>query len=68
MLQELTLSPSSGCAEDGDRVRSRNIGKPANPDAAVCPRKFHWSVFVETDENKHGSTTHYKLDILNSNS
>jgi len=29
--------------EDEDGIRSRNVGKPSVPDAAVCPRKFHWT-------------------------
>ena len=28
--------------EDGNGVRSRNVGKPSHPDAAVCLRIFHW--------------------------
>jgi len=37
-----TPSPSSGCAEDGDGVSIRNVGKPSHPDATVCPRNYHW--------------------------
>jgi len=29
--------------EDGDGVWSRHVGKPSHPDAALCPRIFHWS-------------------------
>jgi len=53
MFQELTPSPSSGCAgglvakkprahpEDGDGVSHRNVRKFSHHDMAVCPRKFN---------------------------
>jgi len=43
------MTRGSNCAtkppthpEDGDGVSSQNIGRPSDPDEAVCPRKFHW--------------------------
>jgi hypothetical protein len=52
---------TTACPEDGDGVISQNVRKPLHTDAAVCLRKFHW--FVEADENKHSSTTHYRLNF-----
>ena len=32
--------------EDGEGVSSWNVGESSHLDAAVCPRKFHWHLFV----------------------